>query len=330
MAGVLDSVNQRTQLVGQNRLELLMFRLQGDQVYGINVFKVREVLQCPPLTHIPNRHRVVRGVAHIRGGTIPVMDLGMAVGQDPIDDPQDSFVIITEYNSAVQGFLVSAVERIMNMQWEDIKAPPSGAGSQSYLTAVTQIDDKLIDIIDVEKVLTEISPMQDVVSDDVVDADLVNAIGSKKVLTVDDSAIARKQVKSCMDALGVSVISFNNGRQALDYLKGLADKGVDINDELLMVISDIEMPEMDGYTLTTEIRADSRLSDLYIILHTSLSGMFNEAMVEKVGANSFLSKFKPDELAATVQDRARALMDANVMPDVANTEIETSETGTSE
>lgn len=310
MPGVLDSVNQRTQLVGQNRLELLLFKLQGDQVYGINVFKVREVLQCPSLTHIPNRHRVVRGVAHIRGGTIPVMDLGMAVGQKPIDDPEQCFVIITEYNMAVQGFLVSSVERIMNMQWQDIKAPPSGAGSQSYLTAVTQIDDKLVDIIDVEKVLTEVSPMQDIISDGIVDEELIDAIGTKKVLMVDDSAIARRQIKSCMDALGVEVVSFNNGRQALDYLKDLVSTGTDIKDELLMVISDIEMPEMDGYTLTTEIRADSRLSDLYVILHTSLSGMFNEAMVEKVGANSFLSKFKPDELAAAVQDRARAHVDA--------------------
>lgn len=305
MAGVLDSVNQRTQLVGQNRLELLMFRLQGDQVYGINVFKVREVLQCPKLTHIPNRHRVVRGVAHIRGGTIPVMDLGMAVGQEPLEDPEQCFVIITEYNMAVQGFLVSAVERIMNMQWQDIKAPPSGAGSQSYLTAVTQVDGKLIDIIDVEKVLTEVSPMDDLVSEGVIDEDIATLIGNKKVLMVDDSAIARRQVKSCLDAIGVEVVSLNNGKQALDYLKDMAQKGVDINQELLMIISDIEMPEMDGYTLTTEIKADSRLSDLYVILHTSLSGMFNEAMVEKVGANAFLSKFKPDELASVIQERAR-------------------------
>ena len=113
MAGILDSVNQRTQLVGQNRLELLLFRLQGDQIYGINVFKVKEVLQCPKLTLIPQRHPVIRGLAHIRGGTIPIMDMGMATGQRAVPEEQipNSFVIITEYNRKTQGFLVGGVER---------------------------------------------------------------------------------------------------------------------------------------------------------------------------------------------------------------------------
>src|SRR5690554_6640436 len=112
MAGVLDSVNQRTQLVGQNRLELLLFTLGGSQCYGINVFKVKEVLQCPPLTKMPKRNPVVRGVAHIRGSTIAIMDLRQATGGLPLKDIEDCFVIITEYNGSTQGFLVKAVDRI--------------------------------------------------------------------------------------------------------------------------------------------------------------------------------------------------------------------------
>ena len=124
MAGVLDSVNQRTQLVGQNRLELLLFRLKGSQVYGVNVFKVKEVLQCPRLTAIPHRNPVVRGVAHIRGETIPIIDLGMAIRLPPVPDAEvaTSFVIITEYNRKTQGFLVKGVDRIVNLNWEECAA----------------------------------------------------------------------------------------------------------------------------------------------------------------------------------------------------------------
>ena len=128
MAGVLDSVNQRTQLVGQNRLELLLFRLRGRQRFGINVFKVREVLQCPNLTALPKSNHFIRGVAHIRGQTISVIDLSLAVGGPKIEDVKNSFVIIAEYNRSVQGFLVGSVERIVNMNWEAIMPPPSGSG----------------------------------------------------------------------------------------------------------------------------------------------------------------------------------------------------------
>lgn len=112
MAGILDSVNQRTQLVGQNRLELLLFRLQGNQRFGINVFKVREVLQCPPLTAIPKRNKYVRGIAHIRGQTISVIDLSLATGGRAIENTKDSFIIIAEYNRSVQGFLVSLLNAL--------------------------------------------------------------------------------------------------------------------------------------------------------------------------------------------------------------------------
>jgi two-component system chemotaxis response regulator CheV len=306
MAGVLDSVNQRTQLVGQNRLELLLFKLSNNQVYGINVFKVKEVLQCPKLTNMPNLHKVVRGIAHIRGGTISIMDLSMATGQKALQDIDNCFVIITEYNMAVQGFLVSSVERIVNMKWEDIHPPPSGTGRESYLTAVTEIDGRLVEIIDVEKVLSEVSPMVEEISEGVVDAETVKQGVDKHVLIVDDSGIARKQIKRCVETLGVETTTLNDGRQALNYLLDIVESGEDVTKKLLMVISDIEMPEMDGYTLTAEIRANPRLQGLHVILHTSLSGIFNQAMVKKVGADNFLAKFNPDSLAERVQERIRA------------------------
>lgn len=307
MAGVMDSVNQRTQLVGQNRLELLLFRLNGSQLYGINVFKVKEVLQCPRLTVMPKSSQVVRGVANIRGGTIPILDLSMATGRQGLHDIANSFVIITEYNTKVQGFLVHSVERIVNMNWEEIHPPPKGTGRDHYLTAVTRVDNKLVEIIDVEKILAEVAPTSEDISEGVLDADTQARAVSKRVLVVDDSSVARKQLVRCLETVGVEVLALNDGRQALDYLNQMVAAGGHPGSDLLMVISDIEMPEMDGYTLTAEIRHDPRMQDLHILLHTSLSGVFNQAMVKKVGADDFLAKFRPDDLAARVADRIKAV-----------------------
>ena len=309
MAGVLDSVNQRTQLVGQNRLELLLFSLGGRQLYGINVFKVKEVLQCPALSEIPKRHPVIRGVAHIRGGTIPIMDLRQATGYSPLDDLQNCFVIITEYNRSTQGFLVRAVERIVNMNWADIHPPPKGAGRDNYLTAVTEVEGRLVEIIDVEKILAEVSPLPSEVSADVIENAQRETVVCKHVLIVDDSTIARKQIQKVMESLGCKTTLRKDGRDALNFLHDLVNEGKDPYHELLLIISDIEMPEMDGYTFTAELRASPELKNMHIILHTSLSGVFNEAMVKKVGADDFLAKFHPDELANRVNMRIDQLTD---------------------
>lgn len=303
MAGVMDSVNQRTQLVGQNRLELLLFRLGGQQLYGINVFKVKEVLQCPPLNAIPGRSAVVRGVAHIRGGTLPIMDMSLAIGRRALPDIESCFVIITEYNRTAQGFLVRAVERIVNMNWGDIHPPPKGAGKEHYLTAVTQVDGQLVEIIDVEKILAEVSPSREEISAGVVDDGIAERVVQKHVLIIDDSTIARKQIQRVVEAMGIKTTLRKDGQEALDYLLGLLKEGKDPYSELVMIICDIEMPEMDGYTFTAEVRNNPSLKNLHIILHTSLSGVFNEAMVKKVGADDFLAKFHPDELARRVNDR---------------------------
>ncbi|WP_417704931.1 chemotaxis protein CheV [Rheinheimera aquimaris] len=303
MAGILDSVNQRTQLVGQNRLELLLFKLVGRQRYGINVFKVREVLQCPPLTAIPKRNKYVRGIAHIRGQTISVIDLSLAIGDKAIDNTKDCFIIIAEYNRSVQGFLVNSVERIININWEAIMPPPKGTtGKQSYLTAVTEIDKELVEILDVEKILEEISPSPTAISTTLDTQSITADLGDRLILIADDSTVARNQVKRALEGLGVRMHLVNNGREALTYLQQVAKECVEsVTEKVGLLISDIEMPEMDGYTLTAEIKQDARLKRLHVILHTSLSGVFNQQMVQKVGADDFIAKFNPDELAESVQ-----------------------------
>ena len=304
MAGILDSVNQRTQLVGQNRLELLLFRLRGRQRFGINVFKVREVLQCPNLTALPKSNGFIRGVAHIRGQTISVIDLSLAVGGPKIEDITNSFVIIAEYNRSVQGFLVGSVERIVNMNWEAIMPPPSGSGRYSYLTAVTEIEKELVEILDVEKILNEICPVDTHVNSSIVaDGEMQKDLGERIVFIADDSAVARNQVKRALEPLGVQTELAKNGKEALIRLREIAadDCQNDVTERVALLISDVEMPEMDGYTLTAEIKADPKLAPLHVILHTSLSGVFNQAMIEKVGADDFIAKFNPDELAAAVK-----------------------------
>ena len=308
MSSVLASVDPRTQLAGHNRLEILMFRLDTAQRFGLNVFKIQEVIQCPPLTVVPHSHPVVRGIANMRGKTIPVLDLSKAVGRRPIQDPSSCFVIVTEFNRTVQGFLVSVVDRIVNMNWEQIMPPPKGAGKESYLTAVTEVDKELVEIIDVEKVLSEVIGVNETISQDIL-ADARSSEESDQhphILVADDSMVARNQIKRTLDQLGVECTLASDGKKALDILLNWAEKEPERIERLTMIISDVEMPEMDGYTLTTKLRMDPRLKDLYVLLHTSLSGVFNNAMVQKVGANEFIAKFKPDLLAGAVMKQVKA------------------------
>jgi len=303
MAGVLESVNQRTKLVGENRLELLLFRVRGQQLYGINVFKVKEIIQCPRLTSLPGSNPVVRGVVHIRSGTTPILDMSLATGGPALEEVNGAFVIITEYNGATQGFLVASVDKIVNMNWEHIHPPPRGTGREHYLTAVTEVENHIVEIIDVEKILAEVSPVKEDISEGIISDEVRTEASSRKVLIVDDSKIARKQISRCLEKIGVEVVALEDGRQAWDHLKGIIEEGERPQDRYMMLVSDIEMPEMDGYTLTTHIRSNEAMADFYVVLHSSLSGVFNQAMVEKVGANDFIAKFDPDVLADNVVSR---------------------------
>ena len=300
MSGVMASVDQRTQLAGRNRLELLMFRLHGEQLYGINVFKVREVLQCPKMSTVPQSHPAVRGISNIRGQTISIMDLSMAIGGPPIPNVEESFVIISEYNRSIQGFLVREVDRIVNLNWKDMLAPPAGAAGASYLTAVTYVNDQMVEVIDVERVLSEVVGSKDSVSQDILDSSDSSHAERNLILVSDDSMVARKQVVRTLEEMKIEAVTTKDGKEAIELLKGWADNNDPKLDRLALVISDIEMPEMDGYTFTTEVRADERLKHLYIILHTSMSGVFNQSMVDRVGADEFIAKFEPDILAQAV------------------------------
>ncbi|MFY9178755.1 MAG: chemotaxis protein CheV [Venatoribacter sp.] len=306
MSGILSSVDARTKLVGENRLELLLFNLGGTQQFAINVFKVQEVMRLPRLTLIPDRHPVVCGVTHLRGQTVPVVDLRNAIRMGPLNvDKDNATIIVTEYNKTVQAFLVGGVDRIVNMNWNEILPPPRGSGRQHYLTAITRIDERIVEIIDVEKVLAEIAPYDMTLPEDAYDKELMAKIKGKDILIADDSHVAINQVRQILEPLGVNIVETHNGLEAYQLLMHWKAENRDFDNDLLMIITDAEMPEMDGYMLTTEIRRDPQLQNLMVVLHTSLSGSFNKAMVEKVGCDGFLSKFAPEELAHEVQNLLR-------------------------
>ncbi len=307
MSGLLDGVNLRTQMVGKNRLELLLFTLSGRQRFGINVFKVREVIPCPRIVHLPQTNPYVRGISHIRGHTLAIIDLGMVLGLAPLASLTNTFVILTEFNRMTQGFLVRSVDRIVNMHWEDIYSPPQGTERNTYLTAVTRVDDELVEIIDVERVLSEVVGTFENLSENVRTEAAAHEEQSKgaKVLIVDDSSVARNQSRRALEQAGIAVVLLQDGAEALEQLKAWRDSGELA--QIKMVISDIEMPRMDGYTLTAKIREEPGLKDLYVLLHSSLSGVFNEAMVAQVGANDFLAKFRADELVRRVIKRLEEL-----------------------
>ena len=313
MSKLMSSIDQRTQLVGENRLELLMFKLGSRHTFALNVFKVREVITVPTLNQLPGSHTNLKGVINYRGKSIPVIDLRSSIKMNPLNEVYDvANVIITEYNRSVQGFLIGQIMNIVNTSWSDIQPPPTNAGKNHYLTAITHLENdgitELVEIIDVEKVLSEIVDYDTSISEEALDDSVTQHMSGRRVLVVDDSSTARRQIRDTLTQLGLEIIEEKNGKRALNLLRQWADEGKDVTEEILMMFTDAEMPEMDGYRLTAEVRGDARMSSLFIALNTSLSGSFNEAMVEKVGCNRFISKFQPDLLVDVVQERMRELL----------------------
>ncbi len=314
MSNLLKNIDRRTKLVGMNRMELLLFTLHDEQLFGINVFKVREVIRTPHISPVPKADPRVIGISDIRGTTMPMIDLPLALDMEPLSKVPGTLTIVTEFNSSIQGFLVGSVDRIVHLRWEDILPPPETLMNVNYLTGITKVGNALVEIVDVERVLQEVAGRSSAdVSDEVgrVGMDITQG-RDFLVIGADDSVVARTKLKAVLDKIGVRSMIFNNGRFALEALQKMADaadKGdaLAVSKQVLMVVSDIEMPEMDGYTLTSNIRKDPRLKDLFVILNSSLSGGFNDTLTQKVGANLFLSKWHTDELAKVVIERIKAL-----------------------
>ncbi|HEB96963.1 MAG TPA: chemotaxis signal transduction protein CheV [Sedimenticola thiotaurini] len=309
MTSFIQSVDARTQLAGTNRLEVLLFSLGKDsqtgrnEVFGINVFKVREVMHVPEITHAPDMPDAVEGMVSLRGTMVPVINLQKFCGISVEEPPK--ILMITEYNKHVQGFLVDSVDMIERLNWDEVKAPPPMLASRlgGLVTAVAELENnRLVMIMDVEKVLAETAGFYD--DDTVFEGIQRHRNSDATVLFADDSSVARSQIKKTLEYMGINQISAINGAEAWKILNTIADQceafGNTVKDKIQIVLTDVEMPEMDGYVLTRKIKSDSRFDGIPVIMHSSLTADANQALGKGVGADAYVSKFQPIELARTL------------------------------
>ncbi|WP_109123987.1 chemotaxis protein [Dyella sp. C11] len=298
MSAWMDKVEQQTRLAGHNRIAMLLFRMGDEQLFGINVFKVREVMRRPPMERMPDAHPLIAGSCDYRGTTIPVIDLAVALGYPSLRDVPSAHLMVTEFSRSVQGFLVAEPQRMVHCEGEAMAAPAAALGFGSRVNAVTRVDGALVAVVDVEHVLASLNATTTELSAPMQRMARVHDLQPRRVMVVDDSLVARNQLVNLFRQMDVECVIAQDGREALERLEALAESEGD--DAVTLVVSDIEMPRMDGYALTKAIREAPSLRRLKVVLHSSISGIFNEAMVREVNADRFVAKFQPDVLAQTV------------------------------
>lgn len=310
MSDLLKNIDARTRLAGTNKLEILLFTLGMDprtgrrETFGINVFKVREVMRTPTITAAPDMPASVEGMVSLRGVLVPVVDLARYVGIGT--EASREIMIVTEYNGHTQGFLVEAVDTILRLDWAQMRVPPEmlTANMGGLVTAVTELPgNKLVMMLDVEKVLSETTRYDD--SFLFKDIEPIEDGGQLTVFFADDSSVARKQITQTLEILGLRHVGAVNGRAAWEELKKVAAHaeatGRRVRDLVSLVLTDVEMPEMDGYILTKHIKSDPRFEGVPVIMHSSLSGMSNQQLGKSVGVDAYVPKFEPQRLAQTLR-----------------------------
>ena len=311
MSELLKNIDARTKLAGTNKLEILLFSLGLNsktgrrESFGINVFKVREVMRTPPITSAPDMPASVEGMVSLRGVLVPVVDLAKYAGIDT-DSPR-SIMIVTEYARHTQGFLVENVDTILRLDWSQMKVPPEMllAEMGGLVTAVTELPDgRLVMMMDVEKVLSETTNYDE----EIVYRNIKPL--NDPTLTVyfaDDSVVARNQITRTLEAMNVKYVAAMNGQEAWSELQKVAayaeTSGQKITDLVSLVLTDVEMPEMDGYILTKKIKTDPRFAGVQVIMHSSLSGMSNQQLGKSVGVDEYVPKFEAQKLSETLTRR---------------------------
>ena len=309
MSDLLKNIDARTKLAGTNKLEILMFSLGKDlrsgreETFGINVFKVREVMRIPEITRAPEMPPAVEGMTSLRGALVPVIDLAKYIGME--SDSAPGIMIVTEYNGHTQGFLVKAVDNILRLDWSAMRVPPEMLVAElgGLVTAITELKDKrLVMMLDVEKVLAETGHFgsDEMIFKSVKPLDKEN----RTVFFADDSSVARNQIARTLEAMGVKSISAINGRKAWEELSRMADyaesSGTPLREMLQVILTDVEMPEMDGYMLTRKIKSDKRFSGIPVLMHSSLSSTSNQQLGKAVGVDEYVPKFEPQKLSQTL------------------------------
>jgi len=307
-------VDERTNLTSSNKFELLLFRLGSPdlandappELFGINVFKIREIVPMMPITVAAGTVSPMLGMISIRGQIIPVIDLPAVAGCKPKSGL--NILLITEFARHTQAFAVESVEEIVRLDWSQVLSAESRAGG-NLVTSIARLDDKaeggkLVQVLDVEQILSMVSPQVPTMEGDVIKSCEVLLKPGSVVLAADDSKVARMLIQGGLEELGIPYVMTNSGREAWERLQTLAQEaeqeGKQIGDKVALMLTDLEMPEMDGFTLTRNIKTDSRFSRIPVVIHSSLSGSANEDHVRSVGADGYVAKFAPAELAKTI------------------------------
>ena len=299
-SGMLDAVDARTNLAGSNKMEILLFSIGSNEVFGINVFKVKEVTRGVRITKTPNMPNGVDGIVSLRGHVMPVLNLSRFMN---LGDPgQQNVMMVAEYNRHVLGFLVKDVDRIIRVDWDKVRAAEGMMSGNSHLiTAITELSNgTLVSILDVEQIMAS-------AFGEAVVGEVEKVVGGheKSVFFVDDSSVARKKIAEVLDKMGVKNIQAHNGLEAWGRLKGLADTaynaGKDLHDQVQVILVDAEMPEMDGYVLTQHIKSDRRFDNIPVVMHSSLSSEANRSMGKRVGVDYYVAKFDGLMLSETLR-----------------------------
>jgi two-component system, chemotaxis family, chemotaxis protein CheV len=299
---LLDSVDARTRLAGSNKMEILLFSLGTREIFGINVFKVREVGRTPHITKTPNMPSGVEGLISLRGNVIPVLSLAPFMQLDGVPDGLGKTMMVAEYSKRTLGFLVHEVDRIIRVDWERVKAPESVLSTnQGLITAVIELESGgLVSILDVEQILA--NAFGEAL---IVDITPARVSPDTSVFFADDSIVARRKIAEVLDKLGVRHKHATNGMEAWTRLQGIAahslQSGGNIRDEIRLILVDAEMPEMDGYVLTKNIKSDPRFEGVPVVMHSSLSSEANRAMGKAVGVDAYVAKFDAEALADTLR-----------------------------
>jgi two-component system chemotaxis response regulator CheV len=298
--GVFDTVDARTSLAGSNKMEILLFSIGSNEVFGINVFKVKEVTRNVRVTKTPNMPHGVDGIVSLRGHVMPVLNLSSFMGLGKPDEQH--VMLVAEYSRHVLGFLVRDVDRIIRVDWNKVREADSMMSGNSHLiTAITELDNgTLVSILDVEQI------MASAFGEAVVGAvERIEDGHEKSVFFVDDSAVARKKIIEVLDKMGVKHIQSHNGLEGWNRLKGLADAAYnakkDLHEQIQVILVDAEMPEMDGYVLTQHIKSDHRFDNIPVVMHSSLSSDANRSMGKRVGVDYYVAKFDGLMLSETLR-----------------------------
>jgi two-component system chemotaxis response regulator CheV len=313
MKTVQQEVDERTNLTGSNKFELLLFRLGGDEngdhseLYGINVFKIREIVAMPTITAVAGSLPHMMGVVNLRGLIIPVIDLPGLIGCKPKTGL--NIILVTEFARTTQAFAVETVEEIVRLDWNQILSA-DGSSVGGMVTSIARIDGdtettRLAQVLDVEKIIRQITPPSHPdIDEETIGPKLVLPSGTV-ILAADDSGVARLLIEEGLTAMGAPYIMTKTGKELWERLQSIATaaqtEGKTVQDKIALILTDLEMPEMDGFTLTRKIKEDKRFKSIPVVIHSSLSGTTNEDHVKSVGADAYVAKFNVEELAATLR-----------------------------